>query len=95
MRMINFEDMLREHHYLDEEPIGIRITKEYINPCDEIKNVIFNPPATIVFWEDGSKTVVKTQNGEEFDPEKGFSMAIAKKHFGNKGNYEVDGEVYC
>ena len=26
-----------------------------------IKNVIFNPPATIVFWEDGSKTVVKCQ----------------------------------
>lgn len=53
----------------------------------EIKNVIFNDPATIVFWEDGTKTVVKCQDGDEFDPEKGLAMAIAKKAYGNKGNY--------
>ena len=52
----------------------------------EIKNVVFNPPATIVFWADNSKTVVKAEN-ETFDPEKGLSMAIAKKALGNKGNY--------
>ena len=51
-----------------------------------IKNVIFNDPATIVFWNDGTKTVVKAQN-EKFDPEKGLAMAIAKKSLGNKGNY--------
>ena len=51
-----------------------------------IKNVIFNDPATIVFWNDGTKTVVKVQN-EKFDPEKGLAMAIAKKYFGNHGNY--------
>ena len=53
----------------------------------EIKNVIFNDPATIVFWEDGTKTVVKCQDGDEFDPEKGLAMAIAKKAYGSKGNY--------
>ena len=53
----------------------------------DIKNVIFNEPATIVFWTDGTKTVVKVQNGEKFDPEKGIAMAIAKKFFGNEGNY--------
>lgn len=52
----------------------------------EIKNVIFNNPATIVFWMDGTKTVVKAKN-EEFDPEKGLAMAITKKALGNKGNY--------
>ena len=52
----------------------------------EIKNVVFNPPATIVFWTDNSKTVVKAEN-EIFDPEKGLAMAIAKKTLGNKGNY--------
>lgn len=51
-----------------------------------IKNVIFNDPATIVFWADGTKTVVKAEN-EEFDPEKGLAMAISKKVLGNKGNY--------
>lgn len=52
-----------------------------------IKKVVFNAPATIVFWMDGSKTVVKAQNNETFDPEKGLAMAIAKKTMGNKGNY--------
>lgn len=51
-----------------------------------IKNVIFNDPATIVFWKDGTKTVVQAYN-DEFDPEKGLAMAIAKKALGNKGNY--------
>lgn len=53
----------------------------------EIKNVIFNDPATIIFWEDGTKTVVKCQYGDEFDPEKGLAMAIVKKACGNKGSY--------
>ena len=51
-----------------------------------IDNVIFNDPATIVFWNDGTKTVVKAEN-EEFDPEKGLAMAISKKVLGNQGNY--------
>ena len=55
----------------------------------EIINVIFNNPATIVFWSDGKKTVVKAE-GEPFDPEKGLAMAIVKKFFGtnkSKSNY--------
>lgn len=51
-----------------------------------IKKVIFNDPATIVLWEDGTKTVVKAIK-EAFDPEKGLAMAIAKKALGNEGNY--------
>ena len=51
-----------------------------------IKKVIFNDPATIVLWSDGSKTVVKCAN-EEFDKEKGLAMAICKRILGNKGNY--------
>ena len=53
---------------------------------DQIQNVIFNDPATIVFWNDGTKTVVKAEN-EPYDPEKGLAMAIAKKFFDNKGYY--------
>lgn len=57
-----------------------------VNNNQPIKNVIFNDPATIVFWTDGTKTVVKAEN-EPFDPEKGLAMAIAKKSLGNKGDY--------
>ena len=52
----------------------------------EIEKVIFNDPATIVIWSDGSKTVVKCAN-EKFDKEKGLAMAICKRVLGNKGNY--------
>ena len=51
-----------------------------------IKKVKFNPPATIVFWTDNTKTVVKC-NGEDYDPEKGLAMCISKKVLGDKGNY--------
>lgn len=52
----------------------------------DIERVIFNEPATIILWKDGTKTVVKA-DGDVFDPEKGLAMAIAKKALGNQGNY--------
>lgn len=60
-----------------------------INSSDPvIKDVIFNDPATIVFWNDNTKTVVRAQ-GEAFDPEKGLAMAFAKKMFGNNHDYYI------
>lgn len=52
-----------------------------------IKKVIFNEPATIVFWADGTKTVVKCGEDDIWDPEKGLAMAVTKKFFGNEGFY--------
>lgn len=55
-----------------------------------IQRVIFNPPATIVIWRDGSKTVVKCGENDIFDPEKGLAMAISKRAFGdNRDYYEI------
>lgn len=53
----------------------------------EIKNVIFNDPATIVFWTDGTKTTVKCQKNDTYSKETGLAVAIAKKALGNKGNF--------
>lgn len=72
------------YHILNSR-YGIRTAT--MNYIPEIKNVIFNDPATIVFWDDGTKTVVKCQPGDSFDPEKGLAMAITKKAYGNKGSY--------
>lgn len=41
-----------------------------------IKDVIFAPPATIVYWSDGSKTVVKCSEKDVFDPEKGLPWQL-------------------
>lgn len=56
------------------------------NPKDNflgIEKVIFNPPATVVYWEDGSKTIVQVDDRDEFSEEVGLAMAIAKRYFGN------------
>lgn len=55
-----------------------------------IKRVIFNPPATIVYWSDCTKTVVKCNVNDIFDPEKGLAMAIAKRCVGNTGAYYAE-----
>lgn len=45
--------------------------------------IIFNPPATIVFWKDGTKTVVKCAEGEKFDPYTGFCYAFTEHFLGS------------
>jgi hypothetical protein len=52
-----------------------------------IKKVIYNNPATIILWEDGTKTVVKVQNGDTYSKELGFAMCVSKKYFGNQSNF--------
>ena len=59
---------------------------ESFNISSSIKDVLYKDPATIIFWKDGTKSVVVC-DGEEYDPEKGFAMAACKKVFGNEGNY--------
>lgn len=58
---------------------------------DLVERVVHNPPATIVFWKDKTKTVVKQQDGDVYDPEHGFMAACTKKLFGNDNqfNYEI------
>ena len=63
--------------YID--PSGKVIFSNYEIPCD-ISSVIFSPPATIVFWNDRSKTVVKTSPHDEYDKEKGILWAYFIKH---------------
>lgn len=59
-------------------------SKRAISYIPEIKNVAFNPPLTVVIWGDDTKTFVKCSEDENYDPEKGLAMAIAKKALGNK-----------
>lgn len=60
----------------------------------EIERVIFNPPATIVIWKDGTKTVVKC-NGEKFDQEKGLAMAISKRALAVGNRYHKTFKKWC
>lgn len=53
----------------------------------DIKKVYFKDPVTVVLWEDGTKTIVRRDERDTYDPEKALAMAFAKKALGNKGNY--------
>lgn len=95
----NTWDVATTNDFVDwfDDVIGFRGGKKPPMKCEvqncklvdvRIKNVIFNYPATIVFWMDGTKTVVKCGENDFFDPEKGLAMAIVKKVMANnKGNY--------
>ena len=57
-------------------------------PWDSVRlmypdRIVFNPPATIVFWKDGTKTVVKCAKGEKFDPYTGFCYAFTEHFLGS------------
>lgn len=78
--------MTDEFQMLNDVPeTRVRLLENASN-MPEIKSVKFNGPATIIFWDDGTKTIVKAHD-EKIDPEKGIAMAIAKKALGNRGNY--------
>ena len=52
-----------------------------------IEKAIFNDPATIVIFSDGTKTVVKCQEGDTYDKRTGLLLCCAKRLFGNTGRY--------
>ena len=67
----------------------------------KVEKVIFNPPATIVVWNDGTKTIVKAKEKgrkkDKYSKEYGLAMAIAKRYFGNRSRFlkaVEDGKSY-
>lgn len=60
-----------------------------------IRKVIFNDPATIVFWSDNTKTVVKCGPDDIFDKEKGLALAICKKMACNDTRFHKVFKKWC
>ena len=44
--------------------------------------ILIQGTATIIWWSDGTKTIVKCQKGDKMDPEKGIAMCVMKKFMG-------------
>lgn len=77
----------------DEETISKEISRN-IDLEKEIDRVVFNNPATIVFWKDGTKTVTKCSKGDTFNKETGLAMCIIRKLCNNK-HYNHVFEKFC
>lgn len=54
----------------------------------DIKQVIFQAPATIILFEDGTKSVVKVNGDDMYNKQIGFLLALCKGCFDNK-SYDV------
>ena len=53
------------------------------NLVPKVKKIIHSGPCTIVFWEDNTKTVVRLEEGKEYDEYAAFTAALAKKCYGS------------
>ncbi len=49
-----------------------------------INKVIYNPPATIILWNDGTKTMSKCDGEDTYNKATGFMLCVLKKKYGNK-----------
>ena len=84
-------DVNEEEKEMNYNNIPARVTDNHMKiyapipviKIPEISKVVFNNPATIVFWADGTKTVVKCMEGQEFNEYYGVACAIMKRFFGN------------
>lgn len=61
-----------------EVTIGGALTRN-IAHAEPYEKLILKPPATIIIWNDGTKTVVKCTDGDLYDPEKGVALCFLKK----------------
>ena len=59
-----------------------------------IKNVLFNQPATIVFWSDGTKTVSLCHETDTYSKATGLTICICKKLVGNQTFHDII-EQWC
>ena len=46
------------------------------------EKIIYHDPETIVYWADGTETVVKCAEDDEYSEYAGFVAAVAKKMYG-------------
>lgn len=55
----------------------------------EVEDILVNGPATIVFWADGTKTVVKWGAEDLYDAEKAVAMCFMKKALGSRSMHKL------
>jgi hypothetical protein len=82
IKILNYKNYGLTHPLISEVPESFMIKKPYPNKIMPIR-IIYNDPATIVFWDDDTKTVVKRAKGEKFNKYNAFCAALAKKIYEN------------
>jgi len=66
-----------------KKEIALDLSGTVPNNALTAEKVVFNYPATVVLWADGTKTVVRCDKDDEFDEMKGLALCYMKKALGN------------
>lgn len=58
-------------------------------PDDGVEKFVFNEEkgVTVALWKDGTKTIIRCQEGDIFDREKAIALCYMKKALGNRGSF--------
>lgn len=76
---INFETINKNNNVYSSCVYLDTFLNDYMaTPKFDLKDIKISGPATIAFWTDGSKTIVKCQKADQYDAEKGIIMAVCK-----------------
>ena len=79
----------RIHELSNKKTKDSAISSNNLYNTFEIKDIKVNGPATIVFWEDGTKTVVKCGSEDLYDAEKAVAMCFMKKALGSRSMHKL------
>lgn len=79
---------LAEDFNFGERTCPCRAVKTGSRPDSDADSGYLQPPATIVYWEDGDKTVVRCDN-DVFSEEFGYAMACMRKAYGSRANFKA------
>lgn len=77
----SLDDSREQYEKLEKDETLKSIQERNKDLRGRIVDVKFSGNRTIVFFRDGTKTIVKCQEGDTFDKEKGLAMACMKRLF--------------
>lgn len=88
------------YHYKDDYLPGVsienlrtitsaKLISGVARPDDRIEKFIFDEEkgVTVALWKDGTKTIIRCQEGDTFDKEKAIALCYMKKVLGNRGSF--------
>lgn len=79
-----YENKIKRTSAYEKQIRHISYAREILNDHVKATKVIFNGPATIVFWKDHTKTVVKCSEADTYSKEAAIAIAYFKKSVGDE-----------
>lgn len=80
--------------YVSAISSGASRSLQSLSGIPSIKKIIYSNPATVILWNDGTKTVAKCDKGDTYNKEIGYLICVLKKVLPKKEFYKMLNEFY-